>query len=77
MYLYHAFYFILKRIFKKIYLWLRCVFIVVHGLSLVVLHGFLINSGFSCCRTWALGCLSSAVMAHGLEYRLNSCGALA
>ena len=43
------------------YLWLCCVFVAAHGLSLVAP-----SSGFSCCRVWVPGTQALLVAAHGV-----------
>ena len=73
---------------KKIFFWLRWVFVAACGLSLVAAsrgYSLLWCGGFSCCGAWALGAWASVVVAHrlsicgsrALEHRLSSCGAWA
>ena len=59
----------LKKINLFIYFWLWWVFVAVHGLSLVVAsrgYSSLWCTGFSCCRSRALGTRASVVVARGL-----------
>ena len=80
-------------LFYLFYLWLRWVFVAVHGLFsgcgergllFVAVHRLLIAVA-SRCRAWALDMRASVVVAHGLsscgsralECRLSSCGSRA
>ena len=52
---------IFKKFFKNfIHFWLCSVSVAAQGLSPLC-------SGFSCCREWALRCVSSVFVAHGLR----------
>ena len=86
-------YFFINLFILFIYFWLRWVFVVVRGLSLVAVSRATLPcsarashcGGFSCCGAQALGTRASVVVARGLsscgsralERRLRSCGARA
>ena len=41
------------------------------GHSLVVVRRLLNCGGFSCCGAWALGCVGSVAVVHGLSYSVD------
>ena len=70
------------KLIKWIYFWLRWVFVVAHGLSLVAVGRDYSScgarasrcGGFSCCRAQALGCQGfSSFSSRALVHRLSGC----